>query len=109
MNVITFLKRLVGPSESELKESDRFERNIKSADQQAEELDRVQESMSGILERVSKTQRRIKASTASSHFSGEHALFLQQLRRTEEYDERDGEEGTDALGARGSALSIHEE
>lgn len=79
MSMLDFFQRLAGNSDHMQQTQRRFDSNLRFAAEQGLALDRLKLSMIDVRERVTQTQKRIRASTLSSGASGEHYVALSEI------------------------------
>jgi len=74
--MIIFLKRLIGVEEDQIREDERFKKNLNGFDDRQEKLDGLEDQLSEILAGV-ETKQRIICTRPGSAASGRYALNLQ--------------------------------
>lgn len=73
--MIVFLKRLVGREESQVREGERFKKNLNGFDAKQRELAEIEVKLKEILDAVEEQQENIRTRPRSS-MSGHHELKL---------------------------------
>lgn len=63
--MIVFLKRLIGTEEDQVRERERFHRNLNGFDTRQKELDGIEEQLTHILDAVEEQQDSIRARPSS--------------------------------------------
>ena len=73
--MLVFLKRLIGVEEDQVREDERFRRNLDGFDERQGKLDGLEEQLGEILSGV-ETKQQVIRTRPSSATSGSHALNL---------------------------------
>ena len=73
--MIVFLKRLVGREEGQVREEERFKKNLNGFDAKQEELAEIETKLREVLDAIEDKQESIRARPRSS-ISGHHELKL---------------------------------
>jgi hypothetical protein len=63
--MIVFLKRLIGTEESQVRERERFRKNLNGFDTRQKEMDGIEDQLSRILDAVEEQQESIRARPSS--------------------------------------------
>lgn len=85
--MIALLRKLVGTSVEGASVQARFEENIRSTEEQGQELTLLQDKIASSLARVEHTHKRIQTSSCSSNLSGGYRFTFASEGDADERDE----------------------